>query len=109
MHAFVGTEFQGLKKPLQLINRHDLVRWRNQPEPTTRQPSVHLRSGYAIRTRFTVSGEPWESHTATWSWFAHSYRLASASLSRLTPSNTSASPGAAANENRMLDSSGSRA
>jgi hypothetical protein len=29
IHTCAGTEFQGLKKPLQMINRHDLVRWKN--------------------------------------------------------------------------------
>ena len=30
MLTFAGAEFQGFKKPLQLINQHDLVHWRNQ-------------------------------------------------------------------------------
>jgi hypothetical protein len=29
IHTYAGTKFQGLKKPLQMINRHDLVRWKN--------------------------------------------------------------------------------
>ncbi|OTP73886.1 hypothetical protein PAMC26577_17525 [Caballeronia sordidicola] len=34
-----GTEFQGLKIPLQMINRYDLVRWTNQPTSIRRAGS----------------------------------------------------------------------